>query len=565
MQNYGCLMEIVLTKYYHPILTKYYHPIRFVYGLLITIGISMMPSWDLNAQNRIEDYEHSKIQSFSLKVNDLPSDKWLESAIKSLLHPSWQVSINKLYERVGKAGLYYLFFAKLDQERIYGLDIKLDYYPKLGKMHIHIPTVMLEPIKQKERYIFEEISSDEVQTAMMIQKIEKAWLMKDQFLQQAILFQKAQLGEHCEDYTQFTFADGSVKSINHILNKHISPQDTPVSVTVFYPDPVTSGLTMYGGNYVDNNNADHPTLTHELLQDTIYASFNELLFTLEDSNFVVGEYSPPIKPVCATNAPLMSYTRGHEYFEQINTFYHLQKFRRYLSQHGYESLPGFKVRIDANGLNGADQSAFLPNMKTLIFGEGNVDDGEDADVILHEYAHALSHGAAPGTNQGVERRCIEEGIADFFAASYSKRLSEFRWEYLFSWDGNNEFWPGRRALNGKIYPSSLTGNSFQDGEILCNALCNLFNFMPHHKIDQLVWESLYTLRPNMLMSDYLNSLIDTDSVLNNGAHVLFIQFAFALKGVEAIITSSKNNNSVSSRKVGICKMDTCMAARRSRS
>lgn len=511
---------------------------EFLHFILIWLAFLVLPSNMLQAQGRESEYEPEAITSFIVKTEQKPTVEQLKSHIKALMHSSWPVEIKMDYERMGNAGYYALFYAVIEQERIYGLDIKVSYYPALSKLTIHLPERFKQPFHSEKPWHNAPFLSELTIKPMFQRQLSKGWLMDGTTLRNAIVEQKAQLGSNCEDYSQFIFKDGSVKTIQHVVNKHVAPQDTPVYVTIFYPDPVTSGLTTYGGNYVDNNNADNPTLTNELLQDTIYAKFSETQFTLEDSNFVVGEFSPPVKSVCITNSPIMSYTRGHEYFEQINVFYHLQKFKRYLDQHGYENLPGFKVKIDANALNGADQSAFLPNMKTLLFGEGNVDDGEDADVILHEYAHALSHGAAPGTNQGAERRCIEEGIADFFAASYSKRISEFRWEYLFSWDGNNEFWPGRRALNGKIYPSSMTGNHFQDGEILCNALCNLFNFMPHAKVDQLVWESLYALRPNMTMSDYLNSLLDADSVLNNAQNVSFIQFAFALKGVESIITSN---------------------------
>ena len=68
-----------------------------------------------------------------------------------------------------------------------------------------------------------------------------------------------------------------------------------------------------------------------------------------------------------------------------------------------------------------DQSVFIGNSGNsyLLFGEGGVDDAEDADVIIHEYAHAISYAASPETNSGTERRGLDEGLGDYFAAIYS--------------------------------------------------------------------------------------------------------------------------------------------------
>ncbi|MEZ4916786.1 MAG: hypothetical protein R2836_07345 [Chitinophagales bacterium] len=55
-----------------------------------------------------------------------------------------------------------------------------------------------------------------------------------------------------------------------------------------------------------------------------------------------------------------------------------------------------QISVDTHGNNGADNSFFSPATPLrLIFGEGGVDDAEDADVIIHEYGHAISHFAAP--------------------------------------------------------------------------------------------------------------------------------------------------------------------------
>ena len=90
------------------------------------------------------------------------------------------------------------------------------------------------------------------------------------------------------------------------------------------------------------------------------------------------------------------------------------------------------VKFDPSGLSGADNSHYLGGSGQLAFGEGGVDDAEDADVIVHEFGHALSDHASPLSNTGLERRAIDEGYGDYFAASYSRKFSDYNWENIFS-------------------------------------------------------------------------------------------------------------------------------------
>ena len=74
-------------------------------------------------------------------------------------------------------------------------------------------------------------------------------------------------------------------------------------------------------------------------------------------------------------------------------------------------------------MGGADNSYFSPTTKPqrIYFGEGGVDDAEDADVCVHEYAHFISYNAANGSNVGAERNSLDEGFGD-----YNKAFIKFK-------------------------------------------------------------------------------------------------------------------------------------------
>ena len=72
-----------------------------------------------------------------------------------------------------------------------------------------------------------------------------------------------------------------------------------------------------------------------------------------------------------------------------------------------------------------------------MLGTGGVDDGEDADVIVHEYGHSLQDQAAENSLRKREGQTMGEGFGDYMAAAMSTLTtggSEFD-TCIFDWDG----------------------------------------------------------------------------------------------------------------------------------
>lgn len=297
--------------------------------------------------------------------------------------------------------------------------------------------------------------------------------------------------------------------------------DTLIRVKVFYPDPLTSSGQYYGGNYVDNNDADINILNNQRVLDTCTGDFSNGNFTLSNSFVTIAEHSPPVTNIPSLAADSFYFTRAQEEFEDVNAFYHITRIKQHINKLGYNTLVNYQIRVDAHGLNGTDNSTFNtgPNPPELTYGEGGVDDAEDADVIVHEYTHAISHSAAPGTNSGTERQNLEEANCDYMAASYSRNINPFRWQDVYTWDGHNQYWNGRLALTTKNYGSiTFGGNIYEHTDLWAGVLMELWGDLGRNLNDELLLESMHGYAPGMSMQDAAHLFVLADSTLYGGAN-----------------------------------------------
>jgi hypothetical protein len=72
---------------------------------------------------------------------------------------------------------------------------------------------------------------------------------------------------------------------------------------------------------------------------------------------------------------------------------------------------------------GGDNSFYDPKKDEITLGKGGVDDGEDLEVIWHEYGHAIQDSQVPGFGVGHDAGSIGEGFGDYWAFTMSEPVS----------------------------------------------------------------------------------------------------------------------------------------------
>lgn len=328
-------------------------------------------------------------------------------------------------------------------------------------------------------------------------------------------------------------ADNGTELEREVLNHFCKPfdTDTPGIGHLFIPDPITRSESEYGQLFTDNNDQHDPIF--DGLLDTVTLrdlTFENGLFKLKGPFVHIQDLAPrAVAPVTSPDGKFY-FTRDSAGFEDVMVYYHIDTFQRYVQRLGFSNLGNTPTAVDPHGMGNSDNSSFVPGVRHLLFGEGGVDDAEDADVIIHEYGHALSDAAAPNTNSGRERRGLDEGIGDYIAAAYSLDTRPYNWFKLYSWDGHNEFWAGRTATSSQTYPPPST-NIYKFGEIWASTLIELRQTLGAEVMDRLVLQQMYSNYINMTLPDGALLLLDADTALYGGVHAAAIQQAFCFKQV----------------------------------
>lgn len=308
--------------------------------------------------------------------------------------------------------------------------------------------------------------------------------------------------------------------------------DSMVSAMVYLPNPIVAVNSTYGNKgFIDNNDQNSPELTNARSRVRVPLLYNNGNFVLSNGLINLKNLHDPVGNPIEPTDTFLNYTRDQSGFEDINVFYHLNNYSEYLHKIGFANLLDSLI-VDPHGSNGEDNS-FLDPAKypfEIEYGTGGVDDGEDGQVIIHEFGHSLSIVASPGTTQGNQRLAMEEGQADYVCMSYSRALSKNRRNDVFSWDGHNEFWDGFKTNTNGLY-KNLSGIKDVDRELWSTALMCINDKFRRSKSDSLILSSYFLQASESTMPQMARVILKIDSILFQGKDVANIWQCFTDRGI----------------------------------
>ncbi|HEY8203509.1 MAG TPA: M36 family metallopeptidase [Pyrinomonadaceae bacterium] len=237
----------------------------------------------------------------------------------------------------------------------------------------------------------------------------------------------------------------------------------------------------------------------------------------------------------------LKFPSSHRSFEEVMAYFHIDRAMGYLESLGYRGrrLAIFRdpLVINANGTKD-DNSWYSPHDRSITFGTGGVDDAEDAEIILHEFGHAIQDAICPGFGQSLEAAAMGEGFGDYFAASFFADKKPRRYQTsIGTWDGvtDTEHNPPcvRRVDEPLTFESfdRSDGAEHENGQIWSAALWEIRKALGRDIADRIILESHFQLDGFTTFARGARAIIDADRNLYRGRNLDCLRRVFRRRGI----------------------------------
>jgi hypothetical protein len=311
------------------------------------------------------------------------------------------------------------------------------------------------------------------------------------------------------------------------------PGNDTATGTVFLPNPVAA--------------LQDQSLTDQ--KDTNYAALAPAyervrLTNLDGSGYLRGDWATIVSETgnaaVAVNGAF-DYNRHQDEFEQVMAYYWITEAQNYIQRLGFGTglFPAVNKESQRVRINqwGADNSFFTDKRDELRFGKGGVDDAEDAEVILHEYGHAIqdSQQTPVGFGSAGESRAIGEGFSDYWAVTVSSLMAPTPDPACVAdWDSVSytSTVPHclRRVDTNLHYPEDLNGREHHDGMIWSRALWDIRNAIGATQADTVILNAHFGMPDPTMPELAAKTVAVAKSIYGNGV-ANKVKAAFVARGI----------------------------------
>jgi len=300
---------------------------------------------------------------------------------------------------------------------------------------------------------------------------------------------------------------------------------------VFLPNPVAS---LQDQSLTDQKDADYAALQPAY---RIVALTN-----LDGSGNLVGDWANVVSETGdAAFSPdnTFLYGRHDDRFEQVMAYFWTTEAQKYIQSLGF-GVTRRAINKESQDLRinqwGVDNSFSWDKKDLLRFGKGGVDDAEDAEVILHEYGHAIHDSQVSGFGVGSEAGAIGEGFGDYWAVTVSAVVAPTPdLPCVADWDAVSytSTVPHclRRVDRDLHYPDDKDGRVHHDGQIWSRALWDIRESLGNVRADTLILEAQFDFAVDTTMPAAANATAAAANRLYGPSAANKVRAAFEARGI----------------------------------
>jgi hypothetical protein len=302
-------------------------------------------------------------------------------------------------------------------------------------------------------------------------------------------------------------------------------QEATGSGRVFLPNPV---VTLRNQDLTDRNDADYSALQPAYRTVT--------LTDLDGSGYLHGRYAKISlnRDEAYSGKNTFNYGRKDDRFEQVMAYHDVTMSQRYIQSLGFDDVNNESQDLRPNAIPD-DNSFYDIRADSITLGTGGVDDGEDAEVIWHEYGHAIQGDQVPGFGLGHDSGSIGEGFGDYWAATMSQGVN-----------GNRDApcvadWDATSYTNGEPHCLRRTdtntgfldqrGEVHHDGQLWSRALWDINKALGRNRANRVILEAQFAFCPIVLFSTAAQTTVNVARSLYGGEAAAKVAKAFRERGI----------------------------------